>query len=170
MTTASATTCTHCGRARKIRSRGLCRGCHDVPGVRGLYAPATPPDRFADDPGRKPCRNCSRPFLPGRWAKTLCWKCRTDDAARDRHRLRDNPADRRGVPDGNGPRPDPATPTAHPPGSPGKVAVLVERAAAGVGLWHESDAGPPPDAPTPDDPAFVRTADTPRPKRVYRHH
>ncbi len=35
--------------------------------------------------------------------------------------------------------PDPPEPTDHPPGSPGKVAVLRQRAAAKVALWHAGD-------------------------------
>lgn len=31
-------------------------------------------------------------------------------------------------------------PTTHPPGSPGKLAVLIARAAAGEVLWHPDDA------------------------------
>jgi hypothetical protein len=36
---------------------------------------------------------------------------------------------------------DPRAPTPHPPGSPGKLAVLVARAAAHLPLWHPLDAG-----------------------------
>jgi hypothetical protein len=36
---------------------------------------------------------------------------------------------------------DPSAPTPHPPGSPGKLAVLVARAAAQLPLWHPLDAG-----------------------------
>jgi hypothetical protein len=37
--------------------------------------------------------------------------------------------------------PLPATPTQHEPGSEGKVAVLIERAARREALWHPGDAG-----------------------------
>lgn len=35
------------------------------------------------------------------------------------------------------------TPTHHPPGTPGKIAVMIERAAAGLLLFHPRDAGDP---------------------------
>lgn len=44
-----------------------------------------------------------------------------------------------------GPRPLPAEPTEHPPGTPGKLGVLAERAAAGEHLFHAFDAREPGD-------------------------
>lgn len=37
--------------------------------------------------------------------------------------------------------PLPPHPTGHPPGSPGKLKVMQERAAAGYALWHPDDFG-----------------------------
>jgi len=37
--------------------------------------------------------------------------------------------------------PLPPSPTGHPPGSPGKLKVMEERAAAGYALWHPDDFG-----------------------------
>lgn len=41
--------------------------------------------------------------------------------------------------------PLPPNPTGHPPGSPGKIKVMQERAAAGYSLWHPDDFGAVPD-------------------------
>lgn len=39
--------------------------------------------------------------------------------------------------------PLPKHPTHHPPGSPGKLLVMMHRYAAGVSLWHPRDADQP---------------------------
>ncbi len=48
--------------------------------------------------------------------------------------------------------PPPAVPTEAPPGSPEKIAILAERLAAGVALWHPCDSdAPPPHRRCPTD-------------------
>jgi hypothetical protein len=54
---------------------------------------------------------------------------------------------RRGVGNFTGPAPLPAEPTAYPPGSPQKLAVMAQRARLKQALWHPDDA--PMGAPMP---------------------
>ena len=89
---------------------------------------------------RRPCAACSRDFTAGRWARALCWPCRQRPEVRAAFRV-GGKYTRRGVADYNGPVTPADAPTPAPPGSPGKVAAMEARAAAGVSLWHEGDAG-----------------------------
>ncbi len=84
-----------------------------------------------------PCRaDCGR--LAERQRGGLCRRCSRDPAVRARF-----PASvhaRRGAGLGCRGYRLPDAPTAARPGSPAKVAVLEERAAQGVALWHPDDA------------------------------
>jgi hypothetical protein len=52
---------------------------------------------------------------------------------------------RRGIGNHNRGRSPPPAPTSALPGSPEKVAILCQRAALGVSLWHEEDVAYPPE-------------------------
>lgn len=84
------------------------------------------------------CRHCNRNRV-GR-PRGLCTACYYRPGVRDLYPST-HPFARFGSGQGTGNRPLPPEPTRHPPGSPGKLAVLEERAAAGVGLHHPRDAG-----------------------------
>jgi hypothetical protein len=72
--------------------------------------------------------------------KGLCLGCFGDPAVRARFPGLYAAADPSATPDFNGTPPPPAEPTAEPPGSPGKLAALAARAAAGQALWCCGDA------------------------------
>lgn len=80
------------------------------------------------------CRRCGR--AKGIDRRGLCRPCYRDKGARrayDRLPIQPSPVRQSGlVP--------PAEPCPFPPGSPGKLAALERRAAAGQYLWHEDDA------------------------------
>ncbi len=79
----------------------------------------------------------------------LCWTCYYTPAVSALYPSTSKFA-RRGVPDGYGRVSAPAAPTSAPPGSPEKVAVLVERAALRQSLWHARDACADPERPSGD--------------------
>jgi hypothetical protein len=89
------------------------------------------------DDTRTPCRHCNR--KPACRPKGLCWGCYQAPGVRDAYPSTSKFA-RRGEPDRYGRPPPPDAPTAHEPGTPGKVAVLCERAANRQALWHPGDA------------------------------
>lgn len=91
------------------------------------------------------CANCG--LEPVSRPRGLGWKCYYAPGVRDLYpstskfaRLGSGVAS-----DFVGPRPLPAEPTEHPPGTPGKLGVLAERAAAGEHLFHAFDAREPGD-------------------------
>lgn len=72
----------------------------------------------------------------------LCWDCFYTPGVRKLYAVSDSVCADRGVGGDNGRhRPPPAAPTAARPGSPEKLAVLIERAAAETLLWHDDDRG-----------------------------
>jgi hypothetical protein len=81
------------------------------------------------------CRHCRRrkAYKP----RGLCFTCFGTPGVRDLFPSHSKYA-RRGLGTGNHDRPPPA-PTSAPPGSPDKLAVLEQRAAAGQELWHPDD-------------------------------
>ncbi len=93
----------------------------------------------APDPGR--CPHC-RLRVVTRPARGLCYRCVKDAAVLAAYPLAGSKYARRGVGNLTGHRPLPA-PTAAPPGTPAKVAVLEQRAAGGLALFHPADAVAP---------------------------
>jgi hypothetical protein len=85
------------------------------------------------------CRHCgvrkvTRP-------RGLCWRDFYDLSVREQYPPTGDPKyQSRGVQDFTGRAKPPSAPTVAPPGSPEKVAVLCERARAGVSLWHSQDS------------------------------
>ena len=90
---------------------------------------------------RKPCPICSAPtpISTGATRRGICYRCFKDPSVRES--LPPSKYACRGVADRCGAAPMPAEPTGHPPGSPGKIEVLCQRAARGERLWHPGDAG-----------------------------
>ena len=84
------------------------------------------------------CRHChnnaaNRP-------RQMCWSCYYTPGIRERYPSTSKFANRGvGGGDFDGPAPLPEQPTPHSPASPGKMAVLEERARQGVALWHPKD-------------------------------
>jgi hypothetical protein len=114
----------------------------DTPDLRPLPPPPSGPApadaRPAPNPTEAPrCRHCGRQrsTVRGR-GRGLCWMCWHKPGVRQRHPRRSP----RGVGEGCRGYRLPDRPTPAPPGSPGKVAVLEERARLGVALWHPLDA------------------------------
>jgi hypothetical protein len=83
------------------------------------------------------CRHCHR--VPSNRPRGLCWSCYYTPGVRDLYPSTSKFA-RRGVGDFNGRACLPPLPTAALPGTPEKVAVLIERARLRQGLWHPADA------------------------------
>jgi hypothetical protein len=83
------------------------------------------------------CRHCHR--APSNRPRGLCWSCYYTPGVRALYPSTSKFA-RRGVGDFNGKAGRPALPTPALPGSPGKVAVLMERARLRQDLWHPLDA------------------------------
>ncbi len=83
------------------------------------------------------CRNCNshRPNRP----RGLCWSCYYTPGVRERFPSTSKYA-RRGLDDFNGKAKLPPVPTRALPGSPEKVAILMERARLRQSLWHPDDA------------------------------
>jgi hypothetical protein len=84
------------------------------------------------------CRHCKR--VRSNRPRGLCWSCYYTPGVRELYPSTSKFA-RRGVDDFNGRTVLPTAPTKAPPGSPEKVAVLVERARLRQSLWHPDDAG-----------------------------
>jgi hypothetical protein len=83
------------------------------------------------------CRHCQK--VKANRPRGLCWSCYYTPGVRDLYPSTSKFA-RRGVSDFNGRTRLPAEPTSALPGTPEKVAVLMERARQGVSLWHPLDA------------------------------
>src|SRR5438876_1078072 len=84
------------------------------------------------------CRHCriARASRP----RGLCWKCFYTPGVRDRYPTSDKKCGRRGIADFYGRHRAPSVPTSALPGTPEKVAVLMERAEQRQSLWHPEDA------------------------------
>jgi hypothetical protein len=112
------------------------------------------------------CRHCHAACVNR--PRGLCWSCYYAPGIRDLYPPTSKFA-RRGVGNGSKGRRLPATPTAAPPGSAEKLAVLEARAAAGEALFHpldalgcrksQADAPWPPGQPHRSRLAFVDTGD-----------
>ena len=85
-----------------------------------------------------PCLHCGR-VLTLR-PRRLCWRCYASEAVRERYPVSGSKFNRRGAGLGNLSRL--ATPTAALPGTAEKLAVMAERALAGLALFHPLDAVP----------------------------
>jgi hypothetical protein len=83
------------------------------------------------------CRHCHR--VPSNRPRGLCWSCYYTPGVRELYPSTSKFA-RRGVGDFNGRACLPPAPTAALPGTPEKVAVLIERARLRQDLWHPADA------------------------------
>lgn len=90
--------------------------------------------------GRPACVHC-RVHVACR-ARGLCWGCSLDPAVRALYPMKSGAyaLPHVGLEHDESPRPLPRTPTDHPPGSPGKIAVLAQRAERGLQLFHPDDA------------------------------
>jgi hypothetical protein len=88
--------------------------------------------------GRRVCRHCAR--CAATRPRGLCWACFNDPAVRVLYPTHPT-LGRTGVGLSSArSRELPAEPTAAPPGTDDKMAVLEQRAAEGVCLWHPADA------------------------------
>jgi hypothetical protein len=83
------------------------------------------------------CRHCGRAKVNR--PRGLCWTCYYRPGVKDRYPSESKFA-RRGLGNNVQELPLPASPTTAVPGSPAKLAVMQERAKAGVALWHPADA------------------------------
>lgn len=83
------------------------------------------------------CRHCNKRNVNR--PRGLCWTCYYSPGVRALYPSTSKFA-RRGVGNITGDVPPPAAPTSAPPGSPEKVAVMVERARRHQSLWHPLDA------------------------------
>jgi hypothetical protein len=81
------------------------------------------------------CLHCGR--LEASAGRGLCWKCHKTPAVRACYPRLSRSV--KGPADDNHEPPPPDRATDAPSGSEAKVAVLVERVACGVGLWHPDD-------------------------------
>jgi hypothetical protein len=82
------------------------------------------------------CRHCRRPKVNR--PRGLCYSCFYRPGVRELYPST-HPHARRGVPDFCREAALPPAPTAAPPGSPEKLAVLIERAAGGFACFHPGD-------------------------------
>lgn len=82
------------------------------------------------------CRHCHRRRVNR--SRGLCWACYYNPTISDRYATAGGRG-RRGICVANESPPPCAMPTAAIPGTEDKVAVLCERAEAGVALWHPLD-------------------------------
>ena len=85
---------------------------------------------------RRLCRHCGRRAVNR--PRGCCWSCYYTPGVRQLYPPTSKFA-RQGVGNGLGHAPLPPGPTAALPGTPEKVAVLGERAAARLALWHPDD-------------------------------
>src|SRR5215218_7689335 len=83
------------------------------------------------------CRHCGK--VPSNRPRGLCWSCYYTPGVREQFPSTSKFA-QRGIDDFNGRATLPAVPTRALPGTPEKVAVLMERARLGQALWHPQDA------------------------------
>lgn len=140
--------CANCGEKPGVRPRRLCHRCYDRPAVRARFPAMDPRDAGVMGGARNraaapatPCAHCGRNGSLRSFG--LCRACYFDRGIRDQYRPAEPDYTRHGsgvASDFAGPRPLPAEPTEHPPGTPEKLGVLAERAAAGEHLFHAYDA------------------------------
>jgi hypothetical protein len=83
------------------------------------------------------CRHCNR--VKANRPRGLCWSCYYTPGVREQFPSTSKFA-QRGIDDFNGHAPLPPLPTRALPGTPEKVAVLMERARLRQALWHPQDA------------------------------
>jgi hypothetical protein len=86
--------------------------------------------------GGKPCRHCGAENVNR--PRGLCWSCYYTPGVRQLYPSAARPHGH-GVTRPHDARPLPDHPTTALPGSPEKIAVLEQRAALGVALWHPLD-------------------------------
>lgn len=84
------------------------------------------------------CRHCGKE--PATRPRGLGWTCYYTDGVKEQYPPT-SPHANAGVGNISGGHALAAEPTQHPPGSPGKIAVMQERVAAQVSLFHPGDAG-----------------------------
>jgi hypothetical protein len=92
------------------------------------------------------CRHCNR--TKANRPRGLCWSCYYKPGVREQYPSTSKYA-HRGVGDFNGRAKLPSAPTSALPGTPEKVAVLMERARLKQSLWHPLDATLSSPAPQP---------------------
>lgn len=80
------------------------------------------------------CRSCQELRKIAR--RGICWRCYDNPAVRPQY-ARQIAFDGLGLDEGHR---KPCEPTPHAPGTPGKLLVLIDRAARGEELFHEDDA------------------------------
>lgn len=122
--------CVHCHVGAGCSSRLLCNRCYRDPAVRHRYPPLTP-----TQPKRRKRPIIIRPtYPPGecRWCGD--WTEDPDGRCQVCIRIPDSFTD-----DDYNDRPPPATPTAAPAGSPGRISVYAARYARGQALFHPDD-------------------------------
>jgi hypothetical protein len=83
------------------------------------------------------CRHCNR--VKANRPRGLCWSCYYTPGVREQYPSTSKFA-QRGIDDFNGRAAPPPIPTRALPGTPEKVAVLMERARQRQALWHPQDA------------------------------
>lgn len=151
MLTSAIKSCRHCGAEVRVRSRiprGLCRVCYNSP-IRGQY-PCSPyySNTFGAHKGGnallsalRQCRHCGGETSLRK--RGLCRPCYYDPAIRAQYSVSRFYCNafgaHRGAGQGNPAGVLPDQPTKFPPGSPGKEAVLMERASKGLCLFHPDD-------------------------------
>jgi hypothetical protein len=126
--------CPHCTKRKgEPGRRGLCAKCYSDRTVREKYhnTPSVAPTYVGT------CRHCKTAKVAR--PRGLCWRCYYDPEITKLYPS-ESPYANRGRPDTTGGFVLAADPTAHMPGTPGKVEVLESRAALGVALWHPDDA------------------------------
>ena len=122
--------CRNCAVRRGSAGRGLCKPCYADPVILARF-----PREVRERQAGKPCRHCGANRCNR--ARGLCWVCYHTPGLREQYPPTSKYA-ARGVGSGFF-APPAAEPTDHPPGSPGKVAVLMGRARAGTALFHPDD-------------------------------
>src|SRR5262245_49670236 len=86
---------------------------------------------------KKWCLHCRH--APASRPRQLCWCCYAKRRVRALYPVSTSKFARRGFGCGRGKRPLPPFATNAAPGSPEKIAILEQRAAQGVQLWHPDD-------------------------------
>ncbi len=87
------------------------------------------------------CRHCSRPKVNR--PRGLCWDCYYAPGVRDQYPVVDMASNRRGHSNGYRVTAIADEPTTTLPGTAERLAVLEQRAASGMSLWHPRDAKHP---------------------------
>lgn len=94
--------------------------------------------RPSSQPKRPPCRHCGQ-LRTNMRPRGLCWTCYYLPGVRAQYKPVSKYASR-GEGNHNASDLPLGIPTPHMPGTPGKIAILTARAAAGQSLWHPLDA------------------------------